>query len=131
MRQILIFLIIVLLSGCSSPVSTQAQVQTCLDFLKAHGIEAEPVPIEESVQLLPQDFDAVYEHYEELIAKDGFSLIPYLGKQVTRLTFSVTNYPGRQDVRANLLLYQGTVIAGDLSTVSLYGFMQSFADFPS
>ena len=131
MKQIAVIFLALILSGCTAPASSQSQIQTCLDFLQSYGIEAEPEPIEESVLVIPQEFDPVYEHYEELVAKDGFTLIPYRGKQVTRLTFPVTNYPGREDVRANVLLYQGSVIAGDLSTVSLYGFMESFSDFPA
>ncbi|MDY4975402.1 MAG: DUF4830 domain-containing protein [Clostridia bacterium] len=130
-KKITLLLIAFFLTGCAAPVGSQAQIQLCLDFLHSYGIQADPVPIEESRVLLPGDLDPVYEHYEELIAKDGFSLLPYLGKEVTRLTFSVTNYPDRQDVRANLLLYRNTIIAGDLSTVSFYGFMESFSDFPS
>ncbi len=129
-RMVVLCLLLPILTACCAPTSGEAQVQLCLDFLASYGIAVDPHPIEETVLQLPDSPTPVYEQYQALLEKDGFTLSPYWGKQVTRLTFSVINYPHREDVRANCLLYGANFIGGDISTVALDGFMESFSDFP-
>lgn len=50
------------------------------------------------------------------------------GKTVKRYTYIIHNYPDETDqVRANLLVYDGKVIGGDICTLALDGFMHGFS----
>ena len=98
-----------------------------IDFLKQFGweVEQEPVSIEEIV--IPQQFNQVYERYNELQKTQGMDLIKYAGKTVKKVVYQITNYQ-RQDtiVHATLLIYHDKVIGGDISSAELDGFMYGF-----
>lgn len=82
--------------------------------------------------VIPQTFGDVYQNYNEIQTSQGFDLSKFKGKQVSRFTYSVLNYPGQKEyIRANLLIYKNQVIGGDVCSVfAENGFMQGFA-FPS
>ena len=98
-----------------------------IDFLKQFGweVEQEPVSIEEIV--IPQQFNQVYERYNELQKTQGMDLTKYAGKTVKKVVYQITNYQ-RQDtiVHATLLIYHDKVIGGDISSAELDGFMYGF-----
>ena len=98
-----------------------------IDFLKQFGweVEQEPVSIEEIV--IPQQFNQVYERYNELQKTQGMDLTKYAGKSVKKVVYQITNYQ-RQDtiVHATLLIYHDKVIGGDISSAELDGFMYGF-----
>ena len=98
-----------------------------IDFLKQFGweVEQEPVSIEEIV--IPQQFNQVYERYNELQKTQGMDLTKYTGKTVKKVVYQITNYQ-RQDtiVYATLLIYHDKVIGGDISSAQLDGFMYGF-----
>lgn len=98
-----------------------------IDFLKQFGweVEQEPVSIEEIV--IPQQFNQVYERYNELQKTQGMDLTKYEGKTVKKVVYQITNYQ-RQDtiVHATLLIYHDKVIGGDISSAELDGFMYGF-----
>lgn len=99
-----------------------------IKFLETYGWKVDASPLEVVEVTIPQTFNAVYNNYNSIQKKQGFDLTKYTGKRVKRWTYRVTNYPGAtEEVRANLLIYNNTVIGGDISTVSLGGFMQGFA----
>ena len=93
-------------------------------FLDSFGWQVEEEPFEIIEIVIPTQFDAVYEEYNTLQKQQGYDLTRYRGKAVRRYTYRVLNYPDySEDVFANLLIYQDQIIAGDISSVSLYGFM--------
>ncbi len=52
----------------------------------------------------------------------------YAGKRCKRYSYSVLNYPEEpEDVRANILVYNGKIIGGDVCSLKLDGFMHGFA----
>ena len=94
------------------------------EFLSQYGWQISTVPIEVCDLTIPQEFDKVYTQYNDLQLAQGFDLTEYRGKTVKRYTYRVLNYPHDiTDVRANLLVYDQTVIAGDICTAALDGFM--------
>ena len=109
-------------------------------FLAGFGWETPEQP-EETVQvLIPEQFDEVMLSYNAIQKAQGADLSPYAGKTVTRYTFVVTNfYEGDNivknsddtvtecDIRANVLVYNGKIIGGDVCSLALGGFMQGFA----
>ena len=84
--------------------------------------------------IIPAEFDDAYEMYNGIQKSQNLDLLPYAGKRAKRWTYTVNNYPGYEDrkgiVQANLLVYEGAVIGGDICSVELEGFMQNF-EFPT
>lgn len=119
-----------LLLGPGGAVSVSANargVRTNEDrvaYLESYGwtVSAEPVSVEELI--IPETFDDTYSQYLELQTSQGFDLTAYCGKRVKRYTYEITNYPtGETGVVAGLLLYQNTVIGGDVLSSDLGGFI--------
>ena len=77
--------------------------------------------------VIPQQFNQVYERYNELQKTQGMDLTKYAGKTVKKVVYQITNYQ-RQDtiVHATLLIYHDKVIGGDISSAELDGFMYGF-----
>ncbi|MBQ3150860.1 MAG: DUF4830 domain-containing protein [Clostridia bacterium] len=104
-----------------------------LAFISQFGWEVHKDPIEVAEIILPTQFDEVFEKYNEIQKEQNLDLSLYSGKRVKRWTYAVINYPGyenKQDViQLSLLIYDGTVIGGDVSSTELNGFMHGF-DLP-
>ena len=104
--------------------------QERIAFLSQFGwsVEEDPAGVKETV--IPDSFDEVYERYNELQKEQGFDLTPYCGTRVKQWSYRVLNYPGNESnseqIRANLLVCNGVVIGGDISSTALDGFMQPF-----
>lgn len=98
-------------------------VKDQVEFLQSFGYTAEedPVLIEEVV--IPTEFDAQYDQYNELQKISGFDLSKHKGRYVKKYTYKIKNYPDFTGaVVANLLIYKGKVIGGDVSSAELNGF---------
>ena len=95
-----------------------------LAFLRQFGWEADGQPLEHVRVRIPKTFDAVYADYNVIQQRAGMDLRRYRGKRVTRYTYSIRNHPsGGDNVRANLLVYGNKIIAADICSVALDGFM--------
>lgn len=101
-----------------------------LIFVSQFGWEVENEPDEVCEIIIPQEFDEVYNKYNEIQLKQGCDLRDYSGKRVKRWTYIIKNYPGYDEtdtcVRINLLIFDGMVIGGDVSSTELSGFMHTF-----
>lgn len=91
------------------------------EYLKNLGYE-----ISESFSVseieIPTKFDAVYENYNELQKETGFDLLEYSGKECKIYSYDIYNHPfGR--CKGNIIVFNGKIIGGDISSVSLSGFM--------
>lgn len=99
-----------------------------INFLKQFGWEVNPEAIEEKSVVIPNKFDTVFAGYNELQILQGLDLSKYKRKEVTRYTYVVTNYDGYSGkVLANLIVYRGRVIGGDICTESADGFIHGFS----
>ena len=97
-------------------------------YLESYGwsVSSDPIAVEELI--IPEQFDETYSQYLELQASQGFDLTDYCGKRVKRYTYEITNYPtGEADVQVNLLIYKNTVIAGEVLSPQLDGFLHGLA----
>ena len=103
-------------------------------FLSQFGWDVDEDPVEVAEVIIPAEFDAAYEMYNGIQKSQNLDLLPYAGKRAKRWTYTVNNYPGYENrkgiIQANLLVYEGAVIGGDICSVELEGFMQNF-EFPS
>ncbi len=98
-----------------------------LAYLRGFGWEIEEEPLEIIEIAIPQQFDDVYQSYNDIQLKQNFDLSRYKGKRVKRYTYRVTNYPDTADeIHADLLIYDGRIIGGDICSTALDGFMHGF-----
>lgn len=105
------------------PSSTEAAA-----WLAAQGWEVDPEPTGQMEVVVPSKFDQLYESYNDIQKAQGFDISRYKGETVTKYTFLVKNYPQEPEgVAANLLVYQGRLIAADLCSLELGGFLKGAA----
>ena len=97
------------------------------DFLSQFGWKVDATPIESKTVTIPAEFDKIFSAYNELQKEQGLDLSKYKRKEVTRYTFSVTNYEGFEGtVYANVLVYRNRVIGGDICSADVTGFVHGF-----
>lgn len=74
---------------------------------------------------LPERFSGLYLDYLALQQRSGFDLTPYAGRTLRRCSSQVSNYPGTSDtVFLDLLVYDGSIVGGDLRSTALDGFLE-------
>ena len=133
---IAVFIVIVVVAGVlfstesnsSSTVSEGAISLRASDekertaFLSQFGWDFDVEPVEVKEVVIPYEFDDVYSDYNALQKRQSFDLEKYKGKVVKKWSYNVNNYPGYENkkdfVRANLLVYNGNVIAADITVRS-------------
>ncbi|MBE6871369.1 MAG: DUF4830 domain-containing protein [Ruminococcaceae bacterium] len=99
-----------------------------VEFLKAFGWEVDIQPAEVVETVIPEEFPAVFERYNEIQKAQGLDLTKYKGKTVKRWTYRVTNYPDAQgEVHANVIVYKDRIIAGDICSTAASGFVHGFS----
>ena len=97
-------------------------------YLESYGWTVTPEALSVEELLIPEEFDETYTQYLALQAQQGFDLTRYRGKRVKRYAYQVTNYPsGESGVEAGLLIYKNTVVAGEILSTKLGGFIQGLA----
>ena len=104
------------------------------EFLKEMGWEVSGEFDECRQVLIPEQFNEVYEGYNELQKQQGFDLSAYKGKSCDVYTYKVKNYKGHEDkddVRCNLMICDDVLIGGDVSSTELDGFMQGLKNAES
>ena len=102
-----------------------------LAYLSSLGWEVDPEVVETLHLRLPDTLEGTeYESYNETQLSQGFDLSACCGKQITRYTYRILNYPdGRTDVQLDLYLCDGLVVAGDVIALGENGFSGPLA-FP-
>ncbi len=119
----------------SARTPSHTVIRTAADaaaYLAALGWEVDPDPVEVREIVIPRGFSGVYADYVALQKKQGFPLEQYGGKDAVRYTFKVRNYPtGEKEIVADLVVSGQTVIAGDIQSAALDGFMTGLKPTPS
>ncbi|MBQ3063372.1 MAG: DUF4830 domain-containing protein [Clostridia bacterium] len=96
-------------------------------FLAQFGWEVDPTPKEDTTVAIPTEFDKVFAEYNELQKKQGLDLSKYAARTVERYTYQIKNYPDYDGaVYANLLIFRGRVIGGDICSAVQSGFIHGF-----
>ena len=97
-------------------------------YLADFGWQVSPEPIATQEMLIPKEMDESYNEYLALQSGQGFDLEKYAGKRAKRYTYEITNYPtGEAGVQVNLLIYKNTIIAGEVLSPQLDGFLHGLA----
>ena len=99
-------------------------------YLQDLGWEVVEEPVTTLQFLLPPKLSGDYVAYNQLQKQQGFDLETCCGEQVTRYTYTVTNYPGRPEgVQLNLYICQEQPVAGDVVCTGADGFQDTLV-FP-
>ena len=101
-----------------------ADAEDAARYLAGLGWQVESQPLEIRELVIPRSFTGVYADYAALQAKQGYPLSEYGGMEARRYSFRVLNHPsGAETVVADLVVCGQTVIAGDIQSTALDGFM--------
>ncbi len=97
-------------------------------LLESYGWQVSEEPIEFMEVQIPEEFDDVYEKYNEIQLGQGMDLKKYAGKRAMRYSYQITNYPtGESDIIANILIYKNKLIGGDVCSPRINGFMHGLS----
>lgn len=103
--------------------------QLRVDFIKSIGLSPQEECIEKKDIVIPERFGEVYTNYNVLQTEAGYDLEPYRGAKATVFTYSVETPEGYSgDTVVNLIVYNGRIIGGDVSSRALDGFMLPLGD---
>ncbi len=115
---------------CSSIGKYSLSAQTIeeqIEFLEQFYWETGKEPTEVVELIIPQEFNEVYTNYNQIQIAQGLDLNKYKGKDCIKVSYDILNYPTQsENIVANMLIYDGKVIAGDISSIKLDGFMHGF-----
>lgn len=115
-------------SGDGSPSAVVKSNDDRIAYLESYGWEVAEEPIEEVTIVIPQNFDDIFQGYNDIQLEQGFDLSKYAGLEAVRYTYSVTNYPtGETNIVADIIVYRNEVIAGDIQSTALDGFMHGLS----
>ena len=98
-----------------------------IEFFRQFGYEVKTTPESVKEVIIPDEFDETYTEYNELQKEQGLDLSAFKGARVKSWSYEILNYPGYENsgiIRGNLLTYKGIVIACDISSAELDGFME-------
>ena len=77
---------------------------------------------------VPQKLEGIMAQYNKIQLKQGFDLNKHLGESCRQYCYDVTNYPGGAGkVIVSLYLQNGQVIAGDVHSTAVNGFMHGLS----
>ena len=114
-------------SGASSPEQTDAQGKTNesrVAFLAGFGWQVEPEPVQTQQVRVPEEPGEVFLRYNELQLSQGYDLLQYSGKELTRYVYRITNYPDENGVYyATLLVKDGQIVGADVASSAKTGVM--------
>ena len=86
------------------------------------GAGGEPVKTQQVT--VPADPSEVFLRYNELQISQGYDLLQYSGKELTRYVYRITNYPDESGVYyATLLVKDGQVVGADVASSAKTGVM--------
>ena len=98
-----------------------------INFLKQFGWETTGDAVDSEKVIIPAQFDKIFGGYNEIQKRQGLDLSKYKGKEMMRYTYEIKNYPNYDGkVMANLLVYRGKVVGGDICSADVKGFIHGF-----
>ena len=90
--------------------------------LTALGYEIGPAEGQVREIAIPAEDDEAFAAYNLLQLEAGYDLSAYRGRRVKCWSYEVVNYPGEQEVQANVYVYKDKIIGGDISSAMQDGF---------
>ena len=97
-------------------------------YLKTLGWEVDPETESFRTVVVPKKLDGIMAQYNKLQLKQGYDLNSHLGESCRQYCYDITNYPGGQGkVVVSLYLRDGRIIAGDVHSTAVNGFMHGLS----
>lgn len=96
------------------------------EFLSGFDYEVEEEPVKQISITVPEEFNSVYEKYNDIQRAQGLNLKRYAGKSADVYVFRVTNYGTEGNVYATLIIRNGRIIGGDICSPDGDGFVHGF-----
>lgn len=119
-------------SNVGGIVMKAATSEERIAFFSQFGWEISEEPCEVKEVVIPTEFDDVYENYNEIQKSQNLDLEKYKGARVKMWSYEILNYPGYENsdgvIRGNILVFDGVVIAADISSTELGGFMKGLLE---
>jgi len=118
---ILALIVLICSGGTGSGLTT---TEKRVEFLASLGWEVDASSETAKEIVLPETLGGVLAEYNELQKQQGYDLSQYCGEVCESYTYVLTSYPsGETGVIAQLFIYKGRVIGGDIHSAALGGFM--------
>ena len=112
----------------SAPDGSAGTNEARVSFLQSFGWEVLEEPVQTQQVRVPEDPSEVFLRYNDLQRSQGYDLSNYGGKTLTRYVYQLTNYPSSDGLYfATLLVYDGSVVGGDVASSRQDGVMHGFA----
>lgn len=125
--------VILLASGGNQPDTDTAPAGATNDervaFLATYGWSVNAEPKEVQKVRIPEDTGSrVFARYNELQRSQNFDLTAFAGKDAMRYVYEILNYPNAAaPVYASILVCDGNVIGGDITSTAPEGKIHGFA----
>lgn len=95
-------------------------------YLRQLGWEVDPASEEETLVTLPMHLEGSMLAYNDMQRTQGYDLNRHLGERCRVYSYRLSNYPDQDQIVLATLYVQGRrVIAGDIHSTALDGFMHS------
>ncbi|MDO4974091.1 MAG: DUF4830 domain-containing protein [Eubacteriales bacterium] len=115
----------ILIRSCSRKGPDLRSLEGRQAFLSEQGWEIDLATEEHKTVRIPTSLDGIIADYNEIQLKQGCDLSRHLGQTCEQYSYTVTNYPDKeQTVLVTLYVQSGKMIAGDVHSTALNGFMQ-------
>lgn len=100
---------------------------TVIKYLNSIGWQTDGRPAEISHIRIPDKSNTVFSVYNSIQLESGFDLTDYCGVRAARYSYVVRNHSESADgeVRANVYVYKGNIIAADISQSGSDGFVRA------
>jgi hypothetical protein len=121
-----ICLLLLVLFIISKPMNSSAQVNSsneAAEYLAEFGWKVAPEPVSIRFVEIPAEFTKEYDEYNNLQKSQGFDLSEFRSMTATVYTFRILNHPEADNVFANILVIDGNVVAGDIVSYAIDGFL--------
>lgn len=110
-------------SGASGEMQGEKEM---VEYLASIGHTVAPNALLVEEIMIPAEFDEKYTTYNELQKEGGFDLSAYAGESAKKYTFKLLSYEdAKEDVVVNLIVLDGEIIGGDVSSTTLGGFTKA------
>lgn len=120
-----ILIAVILIRGLAQKTPDLSTLEGRQSFLSKQGWEIDLGTEEHKTVRIPTSLDGIIADYNEMQLEQGCDLSKHLGQSCEQYSYTVTNYPDvSQTVLVTLYVQGGKLIAGDVHSTSLDGFMQ-------
>ena len=121
-----VLLIVLLLGQLNSYKTTQKNGDTHKNriyFINNLGYTVDEDSVSEKQVTIPYEFSDVYFNYNSIQKKAGYDLLNYRGESVICYTYNVSLNNSSDFIVINLLVHDGLIVGGDISSLNIDGEM--------